>query len=50
MGCKADQCNKTFKGISIKGNHQKGNQRLLNLNQHFASDADYIFFARSVGR
>ena len=23
-------------------------QRLLNFNQHFASDADYIFFARSV--
>ena len=24
------------------------NQRLLNFNQYFASDADYIFFARSV--
>ena len=24
------------------------NQRLLNFNQNFASDADYIFFARSV--
>ena len=24
------------------------NERLLNFNQHFASDADYIFFARSV--
>ena len=24
------------------------NQRLLNFNQHVASDADYIFFARSV--
>ena len=24
------------------------NQRLLNFNQHFKSDADYIFFARSV--
>ena len=24
------------------------NQRLLNFNQWFASDADYIFFARSV--
>ena len=24
------------------------NQRLLNFNKHFASDTDYIFFARSV--
>ena len=24
------------------------NQRLLNFNQYFASDADYIFFARSM--
>ena len=24
------------------------NQRLLNFNMHFASDADYIFFARSA--
>ena len=24
------------------------NQRLLNFNRHFASDTDYIFFARSV--
>ena len=24
------------------------NQRLLNFNQHFASNADYTFFARSV--
>ena len=24
------------------------NQRLLNYNQHFASDVDYIFFTRSV--
>ena len=24
------------------------NQRFLNFNQHFASEADYIFFARSV--
>ena len=24
------------------------NQRLLNFNQYFASDADYVFFARSM--
>ena len=34
--------------ISCQRSRYSNNQRLLNFNQCFASDADYIFFARSV--
>ena len=38
---------KTLRDISISPTRYF-NQRLSNFNQHFALDADYIFFARSV--